>query len=104
MNPSIETRLTSLAERFDEIERMLSDAGVIANQNQFRKLSQEYADITSVVRLYREYRDTSIQLEGARAMFKDSDPGMRDMAQEEAASAQARLDAIEQEIQVALLP
>ena len=38
MNPSIETRLTSLAQRFEEIERMLADPKVIGKQDQFRKL------------------------------------------------------------------
>jgi len=104
MNPSIEARLQSLAERFDEIERLLSDATVIGNQDQFRKLSQEYAEITSAVRAYREYEQAKAQLDSAHTMLKDSDAGIREMAQDELAEAQKRMAALEQDLLVLLLP
>jgi len=96
--------LQSLAERFDEIERLLSDAKIISNQDQFRKLSQEYAEITPAVRNYREYQEAVAQLDGARAMLNDNDAGMRDMAQEEMAGAETRIAELEQALQVLLLP
>ncbi len=104
MNPSIEARLQSLAERLDEIERLLSDASVISNQDKFRKLSQEYAEITPAVRKYREYQDATAQHDGARAMLKDNDVDMRDMAQEEIGAAAGRMDTLAQELQILLLP
>jgi peptide chain release factor 1 len=104
MNASIEARLKSLAERFDEIERLLADAKVIANQDKFRKLSQEYAEIAPAVRLYREYEQALAQLEGARAMLKDNDTGIREMAQEEIAAAETRMTEIAQALLVLLLP
>ena len=104
MNPSIETRLTGLAQRFEEIERLLSDPKVIGKQDQFRKLSQEYAEINPVVKLYGDYRAASEQLESARAMLKDQDESIREMAQEEAAEAQQLIEKLESEIQTLLLP
>jgi peptide chain release factor 1 len=104
MNPSIETRLTGLAQRFEEIERLLSDPKVIGKQDQFRKLSQEYAEINPVVKLYGDYRAASDQLESARAMLRDQDESIREMAQEEVAEAQQLIEKLESEIQTLLLP
>ena len=104
MNPSIETRLAGLAQRFEEIERLLSDAKVIGKQDQFRKLSQEYAEINPVVKLYGDYRAASDQLESARAMLKDEDPSIREMAQEEITDARQLIAKLESEIQTLLLP
>jgi peptide chain release factor 1 len=104
VNPSIETRLTGLAQRFEEIERLLSDPKVIGKQDQFRKLSQEYAEINPVVKLYGDYRAASDQLESARAMLKDEDASIREMAQEEVAEAQQLIEKLESEIQTLLLP
>ncbi|OGI48869.1 MAG: peptide chain release factor 1 [Candidatus Muproteobacteria bacterium RIFCSPHIGHO2_12_FULL_60_33] len=104
MNPSIETRLAGLAQRFEEIERMLADPKVIGKQDRFRKLSQEYAEINPVVKLYGDYRAASDQLESARAMLKDEDPSIREMAQEEITDARQLIAKLESEIQTLLLP
>ncbi len=104
MNPSIETRLTGLAQRFEEIERLLADPKVIGKQDQFRKLSQEYAEISPVVKLYGDYRAASDQLESARAMLKDEDASIREMAQDEIAETQRLVEKLESEIQALLLP
>lgn len=104
MNPAIEARLKSLAERFDEIERLLADAKVITNQDLFRKLSKEYTEIGSAVRTYRDYAEELSQLEYMRTILKDSDAGMREMAQEEIPTLEKKLAALESELQVLLLP
>ncbi len=104
MNPSIETRLTGVAQRFEEIERLLADPKVIGKQDQFRKLSQEYAEISPVVKLYGDYRAASDQLESARAMLKDEDTSIREMAQEEITDAQQLIAKLEADIQTLLLP
>src|SRR3989344_7987812 len=104
MNSSIETRLASLAERFEEIERLLADPRVIGKQEQFRKLSQEYAEINPVVKLYGDYRLACDQMESARAMLKDKDASIREMAEEEIADAQQLIARLEAEIQTQLLP
>jgi peptide chain release factor 1 len=104
MNPSIEARLAGLAQRFEEIERLLADPKVIGKQEQFRKLSQEYAEINPVVKRYGDYCHVREELEAARAMLKDGDAAIRALAQEEAADAQRRLERLEAEMQALLLP
>ena len=60
MKDSIRRKLEKLDERYEEISRLLSDAGVISRQNQFRELSMEYARLGALVDRYRRF----IALEG----------------------------------------
>jgi len=104
MNASIQAKLEGLDRRFDEVTALLSEPKVIGNQDQFRKLSQEYAEINPLVDLYRDYRRATLELEAARTMLEDPEPAVRDMAKEEVAATEARLHTIERELEVLLLP
>ncbi len=103
MNPSIQSKLDQLAERQEEINALLSDATVIEDQNRFRNLSIELADISPVVERYRAYQHLQRQLDAARAMLEDSDKELRKLAQEEADGLEATLTEQQQEIQKLLL-
>jgi peptide chain release factor 1 len=104
LNPSIETRLARLAERHEEIAAMLADAKVISNQEQFRKLSQEYAEVSGIVARYQAYRRVLDDREAAETMAADPDPATREMAQEELARTGPELESLASELQVMLLP
>ncbi|HHH48183.1 MAG TPA: peptide chain release factor 1 [Gammaproteobacteria bacterium] len=104
MKPSIHHKLETLGERLEEISGLLADPGVIADQNQFRELSQEYAQIEPVARCFADYRQTLEDIEEAEALLADDDPAMREMGAEELKVAQARRDTLELELQKLLLP
>ena len=104
MNPSIQTRLEGLVQRFDEVLALLSDPKVIGDNDRFRRLSQEYAELNDVVALYRDYRRMTEEREAARAMLTDSDSDLRDMAAEEVARATGRLEELERDLQRRMLP
>ncbi|HET8850365.1 MAG TPA: peptide chain release factor 1 [Marinobacter sp.] len=104
MKPSIRSRLEQLVERFEEVSALLSDASVIANQDRFRELSREYAEIEPVVQCFNAWRTSLEDIETARELASDGDPEMREMGQEELASAQARSEALDEELQRLMLP
>jgi peptide chain release factor 1 len=104
MNPSIRNKLDSLALRLEEIHALLAEPGVTDNQDRFRQLSIEYAELTPVANQYRAYRRACDELETARAMLADQDNAMRAMAQEEITRIQARIEQLEQQLQKLLLP
>jgi peptide chain release factor 1 len=104
MNPNIQTQLDNLVQRAEELNAELSDPDVINDQNRFRRLSQEYAEVTPVVEQYQSWRQASDDRDAAQAMLKDSDADMRDMAQEEIADAERRIESLEQQLQKLLLP
>ncbi|MDO8844567.1 MAG: peptide chain release factor 1 [Methylicorpusculum sp.] len=104
MKPSIANRLDSLSERFDEITALLAQPETQSNQNKFRSLSQEYAQIKPIVDCYKHFEETLANLESAHEMAKDSDPELREMAKEEISTLDKQQAAIEQELQILLLP
>ena len=104
MKASIRSKLENLLDRYEEIGALLSDPEVIGDQDRFRKLSQEYAEIEPVVAAYGKYRQVSDDLDEARLMLEEDDAEMRAMAEEEIADGEGRLDTLEAELQTLLLP
>lgn len=102
MKESIINKLDGITDRYEELEGLMSQPEVINNQNEFRSLSQEYAQLEEVVKSYREYRQTMDDIESAIEM--QSDPEMREMAEEEIAEGSRRRDELELDLQKLLLP
>ena len=104
MKASLLEKLDRLAERYDEVGHLLSDAEVIADQNRFRGLSMEYAELEPVTKTYQQFMQVSENIDEARSMLKDSDSDMRALAQEELRDGESELTSIEQALQTLLLP
>ena len=104
MKQSIIVKLENLGERFEELAALLSDPGVIGNQDQFRKLSQEYAELEPVVKAYQEYDQLLSDRAEAQAMMADGDPEMAELAREELGHCDAQLPDMEKNLEVLLLP
>jgi peptide chain release factor 1 len=104
MKASIQEKLQHLADRYEEVGALLSDPEIIGEQNRFRDLSREYAELEPVVKSYGEYRRVCDDLEEARLLSQDSDADMREMAQAELKTGEERLTELERELQTLLLP
>lgn len=101
MKPSIITKLEELQERYEEVQALLGDAKVIAEQDRFRALSREYTQLTHVSRCFLKWRQ--IQEDLAMAKMMQDDPEMREIAQEELKQTKAITKELEQQLQVLLL-
>jgi len=104
MKSSIKSRLEQLVERFEEVNALLSDASVIADQNKFRDLSKEYAEIEPVVKCFQAWQQSLDDIREAKELAKDGDADMRAMAEEELADAQSRSEELDAELQRLMLP
>ena len=104
MKSSILEKLDHLQERYIEVGALLSDSETIADQNRFRELSKEYAELEPVVKCYGDYRRVLDNLEEAKGLLKDSDADMRAMGQEELKAAETQREPLELELQKLLLP
>ncbi|MFP5420053.1 MAG: peptide chain release factor 1 [Gammaproteobacteria bacterium] len=104
MKASLINKLDLLQDRFEELTALLGDAEVISNQPQFRAYSKEYAEIEPVYQAFSAFRKVQSDLEGAQALLKDSDPDLREMAEEEVAEAKEQLIELEATLQRMLLP
>ena len=104
LKPSILNKLESLSERHRELEALLADAEIINDQEKFRALSREYAQITPLANCFRDYRQLQEDMASANELLKESDTEMRAMAQEELREIQQRQERLEKEIYKLLLP
>jgi peptide chain release factor 1 len=104
MKASIVAKLDHLAERYEELGALLSDAGVISNQDKFRTYSKEYAELEPVVQSYARYKKTLDDLEEAKILAQDTDPEMRKMAYDEVSVAEGERELLTLELQKLLLP
>ena len=104
MKPSIRTKLETLNDRIEELSALLADPGVISDQNQFRDLSKEYAQISPVVDCFKKYELNNENMAEAKAMLKDDDPEMRALGEEEFANCKKEHERLEFELQRLLLP
>ena len=102
MKASILSRLDQLAERFEELNALLGDAGVIGDQPQFRKLSREHAEIEPVVQALLAYRRTQADQQASRELL--SDPDFRELAEQDIRDAEQRLQLLEADLQRLMLP
>ncbi len=104
MKPTIRSKLENLSERLQELSALLAEPEVINNQNRFRELSKEYAQLEPVVACFERYLSTLQDIETANEMLKDSDADVREMAREELKDAITRQEQLDLELQRLLLP
>src|ERR1700726_3505014 len=104
MKDSIRRKLEKLDERFEEISRLLSDADIIARQNQFRELSMEYSKLAPLVERYRRFVALERAFAVAHELASDKDAATQAMGEEELADLAPRIAAEEAELQRLLVP
>ncbi|MCE9679038.1 peptide chain release factor 1 [Shewanella sp. AS1] len=104
MKDSVIRKLEGLLERNEEVLALLSDAGIIADQERFRALSKEYSQLEDVVKTFKAFQQAEEDLESANEMLSEDDPELKEMAQEEIKLAKATLASLEDELQILLLP
>jgi len=99
-------KLDAVAEKYDELTRLLSDPAVAASHQQYQKYSIERAGIEEVVLRYREYKDLRKQIQESEEITKDkaADPELRSMAEAEIKELQPRIEQMEQELRILLVP
>jgi peptide chain release factor 1 len=102
MTPSIRRKLEALAERHEEVGRLLAQPDALADNQRFRDLSREYAQLEPVAASLREHDEAEHELAQTRAMLDD--PELRDMAVDDVARIEARLRDLDGELQILLLP
>jgi peptide chain release factor 1 len=104
MNQSLLNKLELLCGRHEEITALLSDIGTINNQDKFRALSMEYAQLEDVVRSFGSFQQAQKTLASAKEMLAENDAEMREMAEEEIHESNQKIVQLEAELQKLLLP
>ena len=98
-------KLEDLLIRLEEILSELQEPDVANDQNRFRKLMKEQNDLTPIVEAYKEYKACKQTIEDSLQMLdEESDEELRELAKEELSAAKARVEELEHELKILLLP
>ncbi len=95
-------KLEMVEKRYDELTNLISDPQVISNQEEWRKLMKEHAEIEEIVLKYREYKKVKNEMNDAEELLKD--PEMKELAEQEYYENKEKLPKIEEELKVLLIP
>ncbi|MBQ3664965.1 MAG: peptide chain release factor 1 [Lachnospiraceae bacterium] len=98
-------RLDDLLRRYEELMLELNDPSIANDQVKFRKLMKEQSDLTPIVEAYKEYKGCKETVEESLAILdEESDEEMRELAKEELNVAKERIEELERQIKILLLP
>jgi len=96
MNPSLIRKLEGLIERHEEVQALLGEPGVASDQDRYRALTREYAQLEDIVHAFQRFRQAEENLDTTRLMLEEEDAELREMAQEELPLAKATFEEQEQ--------
>ena len=98
-------KLEDILVRFEEVLKELNDPTVVNDQQKFRKLMKEQNDLAPIVEAYKAYKQAKQDVEDSLAILElESDEDMRELAKEELSDAKSRIEDLEQEMKILLLP
>ena len=104
MKESLLNKLETLCARHEEIAGLLADIEVINDQDRFRNLSMEYAQLEDVVNNFNDFKQAQQALQSASEMLGEEDAELRELAAEEIADSENKIGMLEVELQKLLLP
>ena len=104
MKPFMRAQLERSVQRLSELDFLLSREDIMKDMTQFMALSREHAEVVALVSPYQKWLQLGEDLASAQTMLQDADPDVQAMAQEEIASAEPAIVAIEAQLQRMLLP
>src|SRR5580704_11577990 len=97
-------KLDQMEARYAELTAQMADPAIISDGDQYRKVAKAHSDMTEIVTKYRDYKVAEDALSQAKAMLDDSDSDLREMARLEIEGVTPRLEQIEQDLKILLLP
>jgi peptide chain release factor 1 len=97
-------RLAEVERRYEELERLVADPGVIANRREFARLAKERAGLEETVACWRERQRVAADLEEHRALLRDKDEDLRELARGEIPTIEGRLAELDATLKRLLVP
>lgn len=98
-------KLQSLEDKYIELTDQLGNPAVLADQEKFTRYAKAHAELTEIVDTYQEYKRLKQDIADGKVMLEDGlDPEMRTMVEEEIESAQVKVEVLEQQLRILLLP
>ena len=97
-------KLNAVADKYDELEALLSDPDVMADMEKWQRYTREHAALTPIVAAYRDYQAALLTIAEDKALLDEADSEMKQLLEEEIAAQEERRDQLAQELPILLLP
>ena len=97
-------KLNAVADKYDELEALLSDPDVMADMEKWQRYTREHAALTPIVTAYRDYQAALLTIAEDKALLDEADSEMKQLLEEEIAAQEERRDQLTQELPILLLP
>ncbi|HYA26444.1 MAG TPA: peptide chain release factor 1 [Thermodesulfovibrionales bacterium] len=97
-------KLKNIEDKYEELNRFLTNPDVYSNPSLYQKYSKERADLLPLVEKIGEYRKLVSEIEGAEEILRSGDGDLKELAQSELDELRGRKPKIEEELKVMLLP
>ena len=97
-------RLEDLVIRYEEVMGELQEPDVANDATRFRNLMKEQSDLAPIVEAFKEYKQCKQNVEDSLIMLEESDEEMRELAKEELNESKNRIEELEKEMKILLLP
>lgn len=97
-------KLQDVERRYVEVEGLLVDPSVIGSRAEYAKLSKERSDLEPLIEAYRQWKTVSAEIDGHRELLEESDPEIRELAKAELPALRERLEGLENQLRILLLP
>ena len=98
-------KLDDMLIHYEELMLMLGDPDVTQDTKRFTRLMKEQADLAPIVEAYKQYKQAKQDVEDSLALLEEeNDEEMREMAKEELSDARKRIEDLEHELKILLLP
>ncbi len=98
-------KLKAIRDKYLHLEEQLSDPGIVADTEKSKRVNKEYKKLQPMMEALGKYEKALADLSSAREVLAaEKDPEMRDMAREEIADVEPRVDALEEELKLMLVP
>jgi len=99
------SKLEFVEQKYEEINKKLSDPDVMGDQDEWRKLMKEHSEIEDIVQKFREHKKVSKDIKDAQELLQEKlDKDMKELAEMELDEAQEKIQKIEEELKLLLLP
>ena len=98
--------LQEVQARYEEITRQLSDSDVFSDQERYRKLSKEHAELKPIMEAYEAFGKVKRELDSQQELLNDpaEDPDVKAVAEQEIPTLQEQVESLEEQLKVLLLP
>ena len=98
-------KVLGLQEKYDSLQRQLSDPEVISDMKKYVQLNKEYKELAPIIKAGTEYKRMIEEYESAKEILKkEKDEELREMAKEEIAEIEQKIPAAEENIKLLLIP